>query len=81
SVEKPGGRVMDGRCWNVRDGFVAETVVIYLSVAPVSKVAGIMRMITESEGWATVIFITETMNVVVTAVDIVTSALTQLSLF
>nr|GEW87254.1 hypothetical protein [Tanacetum cinerariifolium] len=51
SVEKPGGRVMVGRCWNVRDGLVAETVAIYLSVAPVSKVAGIMSMITESEVW------------------------------
>ncbi|KAF5771402.1 hypothetical protein HanXRQr2_Chr14g0670191 [Helianthus annuus] len=50
SEEKSGGRAMAGRWWNVMAGVVAETVLMYLPVAPVSYGAVSMRMMTESEG-------------------------------
>lgn len=51
SEEKSGGRSAVGSWWNVMEGLVVETVLMYLSVEPVSKGAGEMKMTTESEGW------------------------------
>lgn len=48
SEEKSCGIAMVERWWNKMED---ESVLMYLSVDPVSNRAGVMRMIIESEGW------------------------------